>query len=129
MKSKASLGLMEQLVMILVFALSAALCLSLFVRADSLSRETSQLDRAAVLAQTGAETLKACGGDLEETAKLLSGEVSGGTLLCRQEDIYLKITPLPGQIPGLGEAEVAVYDGEKEQILFAVTVAWQEVGG
>ena len=39
MKSKASLLLMEQLVMVLVFALAAALCLQVFLRADQISTE------------------------------------------------------------------------------------------
>ena len=41
MRSKAPLALVEQTLMILVFALAAALCLQAFVRADRLSREVS----------------------------------------------------------------------------------------
>lgn len=128
MKSKASLVLMEQLVMILVFALSAALCLSLFARADGLSRETALQDRAVVLAQNGAETIKACRGDLEEAARYLEGEVSDGTLTAQHDDLYLEITSLPGEIPGLGTGEVTVYEAGTEQVLFTLTAAWQEVG-
>ena len=40
MKSKAPLALMEQMVMLLVFALAAALCLQAFVQSDRLSRES-----------------------------------------------------------------------------------------
>lgn len=127
MKRKATLTLMELLVMILVFALCASLCLGVFVKADSLSRETGLKDRAVVLAQTGAETVKGCGGDLEEAAELLSAECSGKTLSLHQEDLTLKITALPGKIPGLGEAEVAVYAAGTEEALFTLTVAWQEV--
>ena len=39
MKSRAPLALMEQTVMVLVFALAAALCLRAFVLADGISRQ------------------------------------------------------------------------------------------
>ena len=62
MKQKTSLLLMEQLVMILVFALAAALCLQIFAKADAISQETARRDRAVVLARNAAELLKATGG-------------------------------------------------------------------
>ena len=40
MKSRAPLALMEQMVMLLVFALAAALCLQAFVRSDNISRQS-----------------------------------------------------------------------------------------
>ena len=58
MKSKATLFLMEQLVMLLVFALAAALCLGIFVRADRISAETKERDEAVILACNAAEMLK-----------------------------------------------------------------------
>lgn len=39
MRSKAPLVLMEQLVMVLVFALAAAVCLRLFVGAENIARD------------------------------------------------------------------------------------------
>ena len=51
MKSKAPLALMEQMVMLLVFALAAALCLQAFVQSDRLSRESEARAHAAVLCQ------------------------------------------------------------------------------
>ena len=62
MKSKAPLILMEQMAMLLVFALAAALCLQAFVKSDSLSSRSRDRDRAVTLAQTVAETVRASGG-------------------------------------------------------------------
>ena len=42
MKSKAPLALMEQLVMVLVVALAAALCLQAFTLADQISRRNAE---------------------------------------------------------------------------------------
>ena len=61
MKSKAPLMLMEQMVMLLVFALAAALCLQAFVKADEISRRAEARDRAVILCQTVAEEIKAVG--------------------------------------------------------------------
>ena len=60
MRSKAPLVLMEQLVMVLVFALAAALCVQVFVLSDQTSRSHEARDRAVVAAQNAAENLKGC---------------------------------------------------------------------
>lgn len=127
MKNRASLVLMEQLVMILVFALAAALCLQAFAGADQISRETARRDQAVVLAQNGAETLKACGGDLEEAAKLLGGVIGEDSLTAQCDEWILNIELLPTEVPGLGQAQVSVMDGG--QVLFSLNIGWQEVGG
>ena len=67
MRSKTPLALMEQVVMVLVFALAAALCLQVFVFSNQMSEKNRDTDRAVVLAQNTAELLKACGG-VEEAA-------------------------------------------------------------
>lgn len=59
MKSRASLQLMEQLIMILVFALAAALCLQVFGKAAEISRQTACQDAAVLVARNAVETYKA----------------------------------------------------------------------
>ena len=59
MRSKATLTLMEQTVMLLVFALAAALCVRIFVYADQTSRRYEARDRAVLEAQNLAERLYA----------------------------------------------------------------------
>ena len=112
MKHKASLVLMEQLVMLLVFSLAAALCLQIFVKAQTISEETARRDRAVVLARNGAELLKATGGN-KEIAEALSGE-----------GFRVTVTPQPSRQPGLARAEIQVSFEEKE--LFSLETGWQE---
>ena len=64
MRNKSPLALMEQLVMVLVFALAAALCLQVFMFADLTSERNAAIDRAVTECQNAAEILKASGGDL-----------------------------------------------------------------
>ena len=79
-KSKSTLALMEQAVMILVFAVAATLCVQAFVRADAYSKELERRDRAVNLCQTVAETVKAKKGDMEATAAQSEATVSGGMM-------------------------------------------------
>ena len=64
MRSKAPLALMEQMVMVLVFALAAALCLQAFALADRISRQNAERDQALVAAQNAAEQVKQVRGRL-----------------------------------------------------------------
>lgn len=81
MRSKAPLILMEQMVMLLVFALAAALCLQAFVKSDALSGRSEARDKAAVLCQNAAETVRHCGGSaqnaLSKAAEELGAAYSG----------------------------------------------------
>ena len=73
MRSKAPLALMEQLVMVVVFALAAALCVRIFALSDRFSRECEIRDRAVSAVQNAAEALKACRGDYAEASGILGG--------------------------------------------------------
>jgi hypothetical protein len=111
-KNKVSLQLMEQLVMILVFALAAALCLQVFARAAEISEETARYDRAVTLAANAAELLKATEGDISAAEAL--GE----------EGFRVTVTRKPQRLPGLAEAEIQVF--WEQQPLFRLDTGWQE---
>lgn len=144
MKSKAPLALMEQLVMLLVFALAAALCVQAFSAADSLSRQGERRDRAALLAQNTAEMLKEYGAQIDaaELADELGGAAEDGarvrvyldgTLTQTQPtptedtEYLLQVELMEPSCGGrLGRAEIAVYPADGEEPLFSIPAAWQE---
>ena len=111
MKHKASLQLMELLVMILVFAAAAALCLRLFAKAEEISAETDRRDRAVVLARNGAELLKATGDP--EAAEALG-----------RDGYQVMVAPEPAGRPGLACARIDVFF--EEDLLFSLKTGWQE---
>lgn len=113
MKNRTSLLLMEQLVMVLVFALAAAMCLQTFAKANAISRETALRDGAVILAQNAAEFLKASKGDTK--AALSLGE----------EPYRLEISEAKPSVPGLRQVQIRVY-GE-QTLLFTLNTGWQEV--
>ncbi len=135
MKSKAPLTLMEQIVMLLVFALAAALCLQMFVLTGQMSRRLEKQDRAVTLVQNAAETVKICGGDAEEYAKRLGGEGQDGMVVigydadwnpASADDAIYRITVEQTSADLLGTAEIVAAEAEGDEI-FSVTASWQEV--
>ena len=137
MRNKTPLVLMEQLVMVLVFALAAALCVQAFALADSRSRQAEIQDQALLAAQNAAETVKSCAGDYETSAQLCGGTWNGTVLRVFYDEIWqptvggtsvytLTVTPVDSEYTLLGRAEIAVADNGG-MTLCMLPAAWQEV--
>ena len=117
MKNRISLALMEQLVMVLVFALAAALCLNVFVKADEISRTIAYRDDAVLIAQNAAEMLQATSGDVQRTTEQLGSAAA-------EKGLRMVIEKTDSGVPLLGKAEIWVYFEEEE--LFNLQTGWQE---
>ena len=143
MRSKAPLVLMEQMVMLLVFALAAALCLQAFVKSDSLSRRSEARDRALAAAQDAAEAVRHTGGDFEQAAAILEAALWDEDSLAvfygsdweLSEPVSERVYPFgytlgacraETGVPGLGKAEIWVQDDESGEELIRLEAAWQE---
>jgi len=80
-RSKTPLFLMELVIMLLVFAISAGICLKVFVEGKRISQESYELDKACMQAQRAAEFWQSANGDIEETADLLQAKRYGSELV------------------------------------------------
>ena len=118
MKNKTPLPLMEQLIMVLVFALTAALCLQGFSLADRISRRQEACEKAVVITQNMAEALKANYGDLEAAARLPES-------FPEDPDFVIQVIPVSTEDPYMGSARIVVT--YEEENIFEIAVAWQEV--
>ena len=135
MKRKASLTLMEQAIMLLVFALAAALCLRAFFWADTRSLESAYRDRALIELQSAAEVLKQHGGDFTAAAQAHGGNVENGCWILTFDESWnladsgdafrLCATPEPCNTDYLGGASMEL-TGQDGRSLAALTVYWQE---
>lgn len=146
MKSKAPLLLMEQMVMLVVFALAAALCVQAFVRSDASSRRSEARDHAVVLCQNAAELIRHT-GDVGDALAQLHGQVyerDGVYHAYYDQDMNyvwsqpdcgmeapqiayrLEVTPVDTGVDGLGKARVEMTTTEDNSVVFALDVAWQE---
>lgn len=79
--TRSGLFAIELLIAVGVFSLCAAICVGLFVRSEVMSQDSADLNRAVTEARSAAECFKAVGGDLEKTAELTGGQISGDTTL------------------------------------------------
>ena len=146
MRSKTPLALMEQLVMILVFALAAAICVRIFVAADQLSRKNEAVSHAVLAAQNVAEEIKSRGGEFpqlyigyednwacENDAWILAFDKDWDPVTREeaetgvQKKYWLQIFDNAAEIPGLVKVQITVTDGK--ETLLMIPAAWQEVGG
>lgn len=93
MRNRASLQLMEQLIMILVFGVAAALCLQVFAKSAEISRKTACQDEAVLTAWNGAELYK-------------NGQDACAAL--QNEHFSLEITENRENIPGFESIDITV---------------------
>ena len=136
MKHKAPLALIELLIMLLVFALAAALCLQAFSAAEQISAENRMRDSAVSQAQNAAELLKYYDGDLSAAAEHMGGSSDDSRWIISydanwnivtENGVYQLSATLSGSAsPLLDKAEILVRDREN-RVLFSLTAAWQEV--
>ena len=113
--SKTPLFLMELIIMLLVFSVSAAICLQVFAGAKSISEKSRKMDAAVIYAQTAAEYWKATHGDLNQTAEMM-GAVSGedGFVVYDEENwLHMEFTCEEKT------ADIVVFSGENE--IFSIT--------
>lgn len=68
--SRSSLFLMEMIIAILFFSLASAVCIQLFAKSHTLSKQTVNQNYAVIHAQNLAESYLALEGDLEQIAPL-----------------------------------------------------------
>lgn len=124
MKSKSILSQIEFIIMVLVFALAAAVCLKVFAFSDKNSKNTELKSIALIKVQNTAEQIKNS-----------SGKALGENGLCiyftdewepsEEETKYvLRAYRTINDTSLLGTADVAFYNGD--DIVFAVPIAWQE---
>ncbi len=138
MKNKTFLPLLEQVIMVLFFALAAAVCLLVFSHASEISNNSEALDLAVVCAQNTAETLKSTNGDLESAALLLTGTsdaytlklyatADGSFVKSSHESIKLDLiaTKFICPNPYFEGALICVYD-QKGACIYELEVHWQK---
>ena len=136
MKNRAFLSIMELVVMLLVFAIAATLCLQCFVLSHRLSLRQAAKDRGVTLVQNTAETLKENAGDFARTAALLGGQNQENCLFLSYDSNWastdtenavaqVRVIPVQSDTPLLGSARILFV--WKDETLYEIMVAWQEV--
>lgn len=142
-KNKSPLVLMEQVIMIVVFALATAICVKMFAQAGLMSKRLCATDRAVALCQTAAELLKAEQGNYEAVVYELTGQQTSGTVTARELKVYYKEDWRPAEAADGAEyvlcvteeapegnvvkGNVQVLSVKDKTLLFGLPVSRQEV--
>lgn len=133
MKGRTSLAMIELTVMLLIFSLTAALCLQAFLWSDQTSRTSAERDEAVRLAQNAAELIKYSEGDfavLEQLKELPAVERGDFSVTAQRTDGMQDGSDgmqdgSGSALKGLGSAVVEVRNCEGS-LLFSLPVSWQE---
>lgn len=134
MRSKAPLSVLEQVLMLLIFALAAAVCLRGFAWADSTSQRNRSCDLATVQAQNAAAILQNNGGDLAAAAEIMGGRAEETRWSIHYDDQWTQtdtaetftlLVSIRPSLPLMGTAQITVFDDGGQ--LAELTASWQEV--
>ncbi len=145
MKNRTSLTLLEMLIMIMVLALAAALCLRAFVYSGKLSKEDRMKAEALSFAQNAAELLKHNKGDAVKAFSEMGCTYDGSSLIMLNEDwkdcgyeeyngayrvvglqYFVLLDQSPSDDPLLGKTLITVMNAENDTVLCRINAAWQE---
>jgi len=78
-RSKSTLFLIEQLIVIAVFAICAVACISILTASYFYANDGSAVSNAIIKAESGAEVFKVTGSDFTAAADILGGSITSET--------------------------------------------------
>ncbi len=121
-RGKTPLSLMEQVVMVLVFAIAAAICVQAFVLARKMSLEAVETDHALNVCQNMAEEVKASHGKISTPVMTYDDNWVDNV-----ENYTYKVEFIVDKTNRTySEGTVTVTKNDKEEI-YRLPVCWQEV--
>ena len=121
--TKSGLFSIELLICVGVFVFCAAVCTGIFVRAELMSWDSAELNRAVNAARSVSECYQSAGGDLDRVAALCGGSLVKDALIIHDAEFTLWLTPLESE--GYAAAELTVW--REDTALMTWTVAALEV--
>ena len=131
-RSRSTLFLMEQLIVVATFALCAAACVRILTSSYFMATETRDINNAIRAAETGAECYKAVSGNIGEMARILGGHavsIDGAAAAvmyydkeweaCNEQDAYYMLRIVSGDTgpAALSSGELSVEKLTGEEIL------------
>ena len=141
-RSRSTLFLMEQLIVIAVFSVCAAACVKILTVSYFTAHDTRDIGNAILAAENGAECFKAQSGDFTKIAEVLRGTLGSvdsraavivyydkAWLVCGEEDsayIMRIVSREPGYGSGLEAGELSVIrvkDSQTALVEFPVAAA------
>lgn len=136
-RSKNPLALMEQVIMILVFAMAAAICVKAFVTARNMSVQSVQRSHASSICQTAADVIKSTRGDIDSLCDYFDVCIEKEVLRAYYDDewkmsdkaeaSFCLCIIIDDKDECLGIATISMI-GMDEEVIFEMETAWQKGG-
>lgn len=134
--SKSVLFLMELVVVLLFFAICAAICISVFGSAQQMARDSRDLSNGTMAARSAASCYKSAEGNLEQTMVLLNGQWDERAVVYYDKQwqqvadwdaagYYLELKPLAQA----GAVEIGVHKSADDGLIFTLPVKVGRGGG
>lgn len=120
-RSKATLFLFELVIIILIFAICCAICLSLFTASRRISIEAQDLSYAIIEAQSVAESLKGCHGDLAALQAIIDGTEQDDKILVYYDDDWQAV-----QDSNSATYTVEVSTSKKAPMLYGSVIVYKQ---
>lgn len=114
---------MELIIVLLFFSLASTICIQLFVKSSTLSRDTVDLTYAVTQAQNLAEAFIASNGDqtvMQENFPRLVA--AGDDCLLLAEDEYISMIRFSIGEMGLMLGDITIYPKESSQCIYSLQV-------
>ena len=125
MKSRSVLTQIEFTIMILIFAVSAAVCLKIFTYADTYSERNAEKNNAQIILQSSAELIKSESGNFALCAEISGGEADESSWVIIYDDgSFMKAVRVASENPLLGKAKLQFC--KNNETISALEIAWQE---
>jgi len=132
-RSGSTLFLMEQLIVVAIFAICAAACVRLLTESFFMATESRDLSNAIHAAESGAECYKAAAGDISKTAVIMGATLEGGAdaavvyynkdwLKCAEGEAAYKMRLTRGA-PSAGASRLQLGDLSVEKLTGEVIIA------
>ena len=90
--SRSMLFLMEQIIVITIFAICVAVCVRILVESYMITTDAVDTKNALLAAESAAESHRAFFGDTERIANILGGSVSGNSLSIYFDDNWQAVS-------------------------------------
>lgn len=120
--SRTGMFLAELIIVLLFFAISAAVCMKLFTFAYITTEHSSDISHAVSAAQNTAECFKASEGDVLQTARLLGAAVQNNRISYQPDDyISLTLEAVPDTDSASVSGNIKV-TGKNNKLLFELDV-------
>lgn len=114
---------MELIIVLLFFSLASTICIRLFVKSHSLSRETVDLTNAVTLAQNLAENFIASDGDpdvMQQNFPKLTA--AGDNILLLAEEEYISMITFSVTEEGLKQGNIDIYSKNNDESIYTLQV-------